>query len=387
VYKPHQIRGSDEALTLLQAHGLVALFGLPRTGKTRTAIRTAEMYGAQNVLVLTKKAAIPGWHSEINATSPGCKFTVTNYEQVTKLPSGYDLLILDESHNLGSRGKPTNRVKDIRRLCYQLPLIALTGTPTIETPLGIFHQWAVTKHSPFDQYKNFYGFFREYGTPAPIWISGRMVEQYKKHQDKLLPVIEQYGVRINQDDAGIVHQAQDVVHTIQLESDTKRKLQMIEEEGVIGRYVFDTDIGVRTAVHQIEAGAVLYEEKLVMWPNTEVVDYLMDTFGDTDDIAYFTHFRSTREKLRRHFKHAQLFSSVAHAEGTSMAHMRHMVVVNTGYSGAKAAQLRERVVNMNRDTQALVHYVVTNAGVSRDVYDAVSKKVDYNLRAFRKRSA
>jgi hypothetical protein len=387
MYKPHQVEASDKALALLKKNGIVAIFGLPRTGKTRTAIRTAIEYGAKHVLVLTKKAAIDGWKSEWNKIDNyGMKITITNYEQINKVEGEFDLVVIDEAHNLGSRGKPTKRVKDIRAVCYKLPAIFLTGTPTIETPLGIYHQWCITKHSPFNKYKNFYQFFRDYGIPDPVWIGGRSVEQYKKAKDTLLPIIEQYAVRVSQEDAGIKHQAQDVVHTVTLTPATKHHLKGIEEEGTLRDIlIFDTDMGVRTAIHQVEAGAVLYNEELLLLPNTEVVEYLLETFGDDPDVALFTHFRSTRKKLRHHFKKAQMFSSIADAEGTDMSHMKHMVVVNTGYSGAKAAQLRERLVNMNRTTEALVHYIVTDAGVSRDVYDAVSQKVNYNLAAFRKR--
>lgn len=384
MYKPHQITASDNAFEILEKKGIVALFGLPRTGKTRCALRLAEMTKAKNVLILTKKKAIDGWKSEIKAVQPNFTYTLTNYEQVHKLAGGYDLLILDESHNLGSRGKPTNRVKDIRALCYNMPLIALTGTPTIETPLGIYHQWCVSKYSPFNQYKSFYKFFREYGIPDPIWLHGRQVEQYKKYKDTLLPAIEQYAVRISQDDAGIKHQAQDVVHTVPLTPDTKMHINDLMSQGTLGNLmVFDTDMGVRTAVHQVESGAVLYDEQLMMLPNTEVVDYLQETFGDAPDVAFFTHFRSTRKKLGEHFKQAQLFSSIAHAEGVDMSHMRHVVLVNTAYSGAKFAQVRERITNMNRTTEALIHIIVTDGGVSQDVYDMVSDKKDFNLRAFR----
>jgi hypothetical protein len=121
-----------------------------------------------------------------------------------------------------------------------------------------------------------------------------------------------------------------------------------------------------------------------MQPNQEIIDYCMHHFGDNPDVAYFTHWRSTREKFAGHFKQAQLFSSIAHAEGVDMSHMKHMVIVNTAYSGAKFAQLRERVVNMNRTTKALVHHIVTNGGVSKAVYNAVSAKKDFNLAAFRR---
>jgi hypothetical protein len=215
---------------------------------------------------------------------------------------------------------------------------------------------------------------------------GHFKEQYKKAKPELEDVIDKFAVRISQDDAGIVHQAQDRLHVVPLSRETKMHIGDLLKQGTLGNLmVFDTDMGVRFAAHQVEAGAVLYDERLVMLPNTEVVDYLLETFGDAPDVAYFTHFRSTRKKLQEHFKKAQVFSSVADAEGTDMSHMRHMVIVNTGYSGAKFAQLRERVTNMNRTTEALVHHIVTDGGISQEVYDMVSEKKDYNLARFRQR--
>ena len=100
------------------------------------------------------------------------------------------------------------------------------------------------------------------------------------------------------------------------------------------------------------------------------------------DVVYLTHFRSTREKLRQHFTHAVLLSSISDAEGVDLSHMKDVVIVNVGYSGAKFTQLRERIVNLNRVSEAHIHHIVTDAGVSRDVYDSVSAKKNFNLRAF-----
>jgi len=383
--RPHQLKAANAAFKLLQEHGMVAIFGLPRTGKTRAAIRTAELAAARNVLVMTKKAAIPGWEKELNATNPTFTRLVTNYEQAHKITGDFDLVIVDESHNLGTRGRPTQRVKKLRALCYNLPAIFLTGTPVIETPLSIYHQWCVTRHSPFNRFKNFYRFFDEYGVRNTTWANGRDIELYDTCKESiLLPLIEKYAVRISQDDAGIEHQAQDVVHVVPLEERTKRWINCLMADGVLGDKVFDTDIGVRTAIHQMEYGGLLYEEELLRAKNREVVDYLLKTFGDSEDVCYLTHFRSTRAKLSDYFTRSPLLSSIADAEGVDLSHMRHVVIVNTGYSGAKFTQLRERLVNMNRTTEALVHHIVTDAGISRDVYNAVSRKKDYNLAAFRR---
>ncbi len=383
MYKPHQIAASDRAAELLTAHNLAAIWGLPRTGKTRAAIRAVELRGLERVLVLTKKAAIPGWQKELAETKPKAVYTVTNYEQAKKLAPNFDVLILDESHNLGSRGKPTQRVKDIRKLCYHLPLLLLSGTPTIETPLSIYHQMAVTKHSLFNSHRNFYSFFREYGVADPIWIGGRSVESYKKHKEKLIAVIESIAVRIDQDQAGIVHKASDTLHVVPLAPKTLALIDALKEDGVADDLVFDSDIGVRAAIHQIEAGAVLFDDKLRLLENAEVVDYLADTFGDSTDVVYLSHYRSTRAKLAERFKKARLLSSIGDAEGVDLSDAKHLVVVNTGYSGAKFAQLRERGVNLNRKTPAVVHHITTTGGLSGEVYSAVSEKKDFNLRAFR----
>ena len=59
-YLPHQITTSDKALAVLRQRGVCLIAGLPRTGKTRTAIRVAELSKAEMILVVTKKAAIEG---------------------------------------------------------------------------------------------------------------------------------------------------------------------------------------------------------------------------------------------------------------------------------------------------------------------------------------
>ena len=108
VYASHQIQASDDIADRLERDKFAALAGAPRSGKTATAIRACELLHYDSVLVFTPKAAIPGWHSEIERTGTKTHITVTNYEQAHKLdPDDYDFVILDESHRLGNRGKPT----------------------------------------------------------------------------------------------------------------------------------------------------------------------------------------------------------------------------------------------------------------------------------------
>lgn len=388
MYLPHQIKTSEIVAQRLNDLGLCYVFGEPRSGKTRTAIRTAELIGAKNVLVLTPKAAIKGWDKELAAVGYTGNITVTNYEQAKKLTGSYDLVVVDEAHRLGKVGKPTQRIKDIRPIAYNAKCLYLSGTPIVETPLAIYHQFIICKNTPF-KHKNFYAFFREWGIPAPIRLHGRLVEQYKKSRPELLDQIEPYIVRMTQRDAGIPNsvQAQDRVHCVPLQQSTHDLIAEIVEKQVAtiaGEMVgFESDMQERVAVHQIETGAVKIDEDYYLLDNREVVEYILKEFGDSKDVALMCHFKATRLKLERYFKRASIYSSVAHAEGVDLSHYKHFVIVNADYSGAKFVQRRERLVNVRKETESIVHHITTDGGISAAVYKAVSAKKDFNIRCYR----
>lgn len=386
-YKQHQIQASDQVYDVLKNKGICLLAGLPRTGKTRTAIRVAEMSKCEHILVVTKKNAIPGWLSELDAVGVKKQYTVTNYEQVKNLTGSFDLAVIDESHSIGRPGKPTQRLKDLRKKVYGLPVILLTGTPAAETLLSYYYQFCLSPRSPFVGFKNFYAFFREYGIPNTIYVNGRMQETYTKGSQAILDAVEPYIVTLTQEQAGIKHKAQDQVHVVPLLESTKQLIQTIRTDKVAmigGEEVgFDSDMGERAAVHQIESGAVKIKGRTVFLSNSEIVDYLYKTFGDSEDVGFMVHYHSTRDKLLQRFKKAQLFSSQSHAEGVNLAHLKHFVIVNSGYSGASFIQRRDRIVNINRDTPAIVHHITADGGISAKVYEALSGKRDFTLRLYR----
>jgi len=387
-YLPHQVKAASETVQVLQQHGIAYIFGEPRVGKTRTAIKTAKDLGAKNVLVLTPKAAISGWEKENKAVGEPVRITITNYEQSKKLRAEYDLVVIDEAHRLGKVGKPTQRVKDIRAITGVARCLYLSGTPIIESPLSIYYQWIVCRHTPLN-FKNFYDFFRRYGEPSMIRLHGRWVEQYKKSKPELAEVIEPYIVRMTQTEAGIPDsvQARDRLHVVSLNRETQELIKTIQKDHLasIGGEVvaFDSDIKERMAVHQIESGALRVDNQIIELPNNEVMEYLLRTFGDAPDIALMAHFHSTRQKLKRFFKYAHIYSSTAHAEGMDLSHYKHFVIVNADYSGAKFVQRRERLVRVDKTGESVVHHIVTNAGVSSLVYDMTSKKRDFNIKCYR----
>ena len=387
VYAAHQIQASDDIADRLERDKFAALAGAPRSGKTATAIRACELLHYDSVLVFTPKAAIPGWHSEIERTGTKTHITVTNYEQAHKLdPDDYDFVILDESHRLGNRGKPTKRVQSIGRVAYNKPLLIMSGTMIIETPLSIFYQQAISRHGPF-QFQSFYKFFKEYGIPNTISINGRTIEQYNRARPELEEAIGEFVVTMTQQDAGIKVSAVDQLHAVKLSPETKQMIKDVKE-GVLeiaGReYLFESLMAERSAIHQLEYGGLKIGDEYWESGTDEVADYILETFGDHDKMALMCHYISTRQVFERKFKNARLLSSNAHAEGVDLSQYTDFVVAGTDFSGAKHAQRRERGINMMRKGEVTVHFVITNGGISRPVYNAVTSKKDFNLSQYRK---
>jgi hypothetical protein len=367
--------------------------------------------------VLTKKAAISGWEKfTVGNTTLKHKYYITNYEQSHKLKaSDYDLVIIDESHNLGTLAKPSLRIKTIRKLCWNLPHIHLSGTAIVESPCGIYHQMAISKYTPF-KHKNFYDFHREFGEPYYIKAAGREINQYDKAKDTLLPVINQFTIYMTQEDAGIDKnvQATDEVHYVELKDSTKKIYNELQEHNIIRvgqnilaglkcpicglhlhvnepeekcpscgfnynyQLVCDSVMKLRTSLHMLESGIAKFEDEYIELGNTEKIDYILKTFGDTEDTGIMCHFVGERRLLEKKFKKAKIYSSSAHAEGVDLSHLKNFIILSSDYSGSKFIQRRDRIVNVNGSNTTTVHHILVKGAISEQVYKKVSKKEDFN---------
>jgi hypothetical protein len=387
-YAPHQIAASEDIADRIERDGFCALAGAPRSGKTATGIRVCELLHFDSVLVFTPKAAIPGWESEIGRTRTKTNISIINYEQAHKLnPDDYDFVILDESHRLGNRGKPNKRFMNIRRVAWNKPLLIMSGTMTIESELQIFYQTAISKYGPFSEYTSFHKFFRQYGIPNTMQINGRTIEQYNRCRESLVDAIADFVVTMTQEDAGIEGEAVDQVHVVKLLPETKALIKQAKD-GVIEMHgweiLLESIISERLAIHQLEYGGIKVGENYRQTGHDEVADYILETFGDHEGLALMAHYVSTRQVFERKFKKARLLSSTAHAEGVDLSGYSDFVVAGTDFSGAKHAQRRERGINMMRQGNCTVHFIVTDGGVSREVYKTVTQKKDWNLALYRR---
>lgn len=400
---PHQEKFSKLVFKQLKTTGYAYLAGKPRSGKTYTSILTMEMSDKiSRVLVLTKKNAIPGWH-KFTENNSRLKHTyyVTNYEQVSKLkPEDYDAVIIDESHVTGAFPKPSQRYKTIRKLCWNMVHIHLSGTAMVESQASIYHQMFISKYTPF-KHKNFYDFHREYGEPYYIKAAGREINQYDRVKDTLMPIINQFTIYMTQEDSGIDKslQAVDKIHIVELNQGTKdlyNKLQVDQIAIIHNGYllgvtptiykkaiaphelVCDTVMKLRTSLHMLESGVAKIGNEYIDLGNREKIDYIKANFGDNKDTGIMCHFVGERQILEKEFKHAKIYSSSSDAEGVDLSHLKNFIILSSDYSGSKFIQRRDRIININGSASLVVHHIMVKNAISEQVYKKVSKKEDFN---------
>ena len=187
----------------------------------------------------------------------------------------------------------------------------------------------------------------------------------------------------------------DKLHYVELEDTTKELYNTLMEDNiakVCTNYfninsgesqeyldlVCDTTMKLRTSLHMLESGIAKIDDEYIELGNTEKIDYIMKTFGDTKDVGIMCHFVGERLLVAKHFKYAQIYSSTSHAEGVDLSHLKHFVIMSSGYSGSKFIQRRDRIVNINGSNTTTVNHILVKRAISEQVYKKVSKKEDFN---------
>jgi len=412
---PHQITKAAELVTITKRFGYSLLFGLPRSGKSLTALLAIESFKASRILILCPKAAIAGWTKFIDDTELKSyltkQYTVTNYEAIgswktrTTSKSGkeikpikefhpklntddYDLVILDESHRIGGVGKPSQRYKSLQIMLTDKPRMYLSGTPFIEkNALSAYYMFTFPKYTPF-QHKSFYCFFRQWGIKSTMFLHGKEVNQYKFAKPELLKYIANFTVAMDQTDAGIskLHQVTDEIHQVPLSSPTLQLIAKLQSDLVITvddhTFLADTKLKLNSAVHQIEGGTLKVDATYLVLDNTERIDYIKQVWGDTKDMAIMCHYKAEATKLEAHFTNATIYSSIRHAEGVDLSHHKHLIIYSLLESGNKYTQLRERTVNLAKQQSSIAHFLITPGMRSQHIYETVANKLLFNTESY-----
>lgn len=378
--RDYQLKFAEQAYQLLKEHGLAYLAMEERTGKTLTAILACEKTTAKTILVITKKKAIEGWQEHLQNFSHEKTYLVTNYHQVHKLNIKPDIVILDEAHSyISSFPKRSKIWQAIKKLTRGVPIIYISATPYAQGLQLLFNQFALCDWSPWRNYQSPYAWFRQYGIPNTIWLSGRMVETYTKVKtDELLPQIEPLFITATRKELGFEQEPEDKLHYIKLTAATKKryntflKEKVLELPGAPAPLVGDTPMKLRTSLHMLEGGVAKIGSHYLQLPNTEKVDYILQHWGDSKDLVIMYNYVAEEAKLKQYFKKALILQATSYAEGIDLYQYKHLVIYSQNFSTAKFTQRRARQTNKQRSEPIIVHFLLVKNAISDQAYKTVS---------------
>lgn len=96
----YQVENANKGYAILKELGIVYLAMQVRTGKSATALEICRLYGAKNVLFLTKKKAISSIQDDYQAFGYDKCFEImiVNDESMHKVEGEFDIVIHDEHH-------------------------------------------------------------------------------------------------------------------------------------------------------------------------------------------------------------------------------------------------------------------------------------------------
>lgn len=375
-----QVALAEQALSLLREHAIAYLACEERTGKTLAAILTAEKADITNVLVLTKKKALEGWFDTLKQFEHEKIYYVTNYHQACNVQFKPDLVILDEAHNYIS-GYPKRSVmwNEVKRLTAGKPLLLISATPHAQGYQQLYHQFALSDWSPWACYKRFYDWFKVYGIPYSLKINGEDIPQYDRTNPVCYDEVKHLFITSTRASLGFEHEPEDVLHYVTLSDYTidiynklvDKKKRIAELEGY-GKLICDTSSKLRVSLHMLEGGCAKIDDTYIVLPNTEKVDYIKQTFGDTTDMVIMYQYIAEGQKLRASFKNALILQGTSFAEGVDLHEYKHLIIYSQDFSTARHTQRRARQANLNRLEPIKVHYILVKGGISSNVYKSVS---------------
>jgi hypothetical protein len=396
---------ANRAYQILKNNGLVYLAMEVRTGKTLTALAVAENYDARNVLFVTKKKAIDDIKSQAEKLGTYFKLEVVNFEQLHNVNDEFDLVIIDEAHSLGAFPTPSLRAKELKRICNGKAIIFLSGTPTPESFSQLYHQMWVSTFSPFKDYKNFYGWARDYVEIRQKYLYGKTINDYSFAKRELIELQTSHlFLAFTQEEAGFTELVKENVLYVKMEENTYKFAERLRIDKVItnkeGRTVLgDTAVKLMNKLHQIYSGSVIIDAPI---RDAKVFDYtkaefIRDYFKGKK-IAIFYKFAAEQMALKwvmgkcyedpTEFNNANdgcfISQIVSGREGVNLSTADALVFYNIDFSATSYWQSRARIQTKDRVKEAQIYWIFSEGGIEDKIYKAVMDKKDYTLQYFKK---
>ena len=401
--REYQKKLAFEGCEILQRKKIVYLAMEVRTGKSATSLEIANLYGAKKVLFLTKKRAIKSIQDDYNDFGYEFDLLVWNDESLHKiLLNDFDLVIHDEHHRFGAFPKPNVTAKLFKEKFGDLPMIFLSGTPTPESHSQWYHQFWVSNHSPFNDFKNFYKWADEYVDIKMRYLGYAQVKDYSDARKKdFWHRIRYYILTFTQVQAGFETQVHENVLYCDMDAITYKIVDRLKRDFVVenkdGQMILaDTGVKLQQKLHQLYSGTCKFEDG-----SSKVIDYSKALFIQNHfkghKIAIFYKFVEEWNALKDIFrdeltndleefnatnKHIAL-QIVSGSEGISLSKAKYLVYYNIDFSSKLYWQSRDRLTTMERKAND-VYWVFATDGIEDKIYRTVQLKKDYTNDIFKR---
>jgi len=400
LYK-HQMEVIEKAKPILEKYKMVYIAAETRTGKTLSAIHLLKD-DYKSILVITKKKALSSWLSDIKLSKVN-NFDVTNYEAIHKLThNSYDVIILDESHSIGSYPKPSERAKQIKELAKDKTIVYLSATPSAETFSQIYHQFWVSSFNPFEE-KNFYKWYKNYGLPDQIFVRGIWLMQYKAAiEDKIMSKISHLIVTMTKEKANFDVIVNEKIHQVEVNENYINALNIFYKERVLTinnhyEIVAESSASALNKLHQLNGGTIKLNDKESIVLSHHKVNYIKSNLGNENKIVILCNYIKERELLLNSlegstdevdkFKNEDYKYFVGHiktfSEGVDFSYADTMIIYSLNFSATTYLQSKERLANKKRTKPITVHYLFTKDGIDEYIYKAVSNKMNFTNSYYR----
>lgn len=399
--RSYQIEIAQKACEKLKALGLVYLTMQPRTGKSHTSMECARLYGAKNVLFLTKKIAINDIGKDYKEGGYPFEITIINNESLHKVECNFDLIISDEHHRLSAPIKPNKNAKDFKKRFFKHPIIMLSGTPAAETDSQWYHSFWVSNKSPFREFPTFYKWADVYVNKYQVNLGYGLITKYDRAKsDQILPVVNQYLLTQTQQQSGFQTLVNEQIIYCPMRTITYNLIDKLKKDFVLignqEQVIADSAVKMQSKLLQFFGGTIKFESG-----NRKVIDpskaeFVKNHFAGKK-IAIFYYFIAEFQMLKDVFgdtltdnlqefnttdKHIAL-QQVRGAEGISLKAADVLVFINFGFSCVKYQQSIDRLTTMDRKTND-VYFIMAQDGIEEKVYKTLQKKRDYSAKIFLK---
>lgn len=394
MFKPrdYQENGSTEGAKQCLERGWCYLAYEVRTGKTLTSIMIASKIKAKKILFVTKKKAINSVESDIELFNDNSmEFTVINYESLHKIKDEFDCFIIDEAHRLGGFPKPSKATKQLKSIVKNNKVIFLSGTPTPESNSQIYHQlYILNNNNPFKQYRNFYEFAnfncniteKRFGHGYPV----------KDYSDCKYDINKLNFLSYSQKQAGFTNVINEHFIEVEMSKLTKNIINSLRNKKVFqgnNDYILaDTPVKEMQKIHQLSSGTCILDKsnKGVILDESKIL-FIKERFKN-QKIAIFYKFKKEYELIKKHLdvtNNLDEFNStdksialqfVSGREGIKLNKAECIVAFNIDFSATTYFQFRDRMTTIDR-LKSDVYYIISDCGIEKDVYKAVSKKKNF----------